>query len=253
METVFNISNCAVENQVKFAIFILHGVSLTLWKSHVKTVGQDATHSMPWSTLMKMMIAKEGQKATCFECEAQGHFKRECPKLKNNNHGNQGGNGNAPAKVYVVGSAGTNPDLNVAVIVCAEKIIRIPWGNETLIVCGDRSDQGNETRLNIISCTKMQKYMLKGCHVFLAHVTTKKAEDKSNGNRLEDIDLMPGAALVARAPYRLAPSEMKELSDQLQELFDKGFISPSSSAWGALVLFSRRRVDHFECASTTKN
>ncbi|GJX41459.1 reverse transcriptase domain-containing protein [Tanacetum coccineum] len=54
-----------------------------------------------------------GQKATCYECGAQRNFKRECPKLKNNNHGNQGGNGNAPAKVYVVGNVGTNPDSNV--------------------------------------------------------------------------------------------------------------------------------------------
>nr|GEX08195.1 hypothetical protein [Tanacetum cinerariifolium] len=54
-----------------------------------------------------------GQKATCFECRAQGHFKRECPKLKNNNHDNQGGNGNALAKVYAVGHAETNPDSNV--------------------------------------------------------------------------------------------------------------------------------------------
>ncbi|GKC78027.1 hypothetical protein Tco_1128801 [Tanacetum coccineum] len=45
--TVFNISNCAVKNQVKFAICTLHGVALTWWKSHVKTVGQDAAHSMP--------------------------------------------------------------------------------------------------------------------------------------------------------------------------------------------------------------
>ncbi|GJZ57952.1 putative reverse transcriptase domain-containing protein [Tanacetum coccineum] len=73
-----------------------------------------------------------------------------------------------------------------AVIVYAEKIVRIPWGNETLIVRGDESERGNETRLNIISFTKMQKYMLKGCHVFLAHVTTKKTEDKSEGKRLED-------------------------------------------------------------------
>ncbi|GJR87601.1 putative reverse transcriptase domain-containing protein [Tanacetum coccineum] len=50
------------------------------------------------------------------------------------------------------------------------------------------------------------------------------------------IDLMPGAASVARVPYRLAPFEMKELSEQLQELFDKGFIRPSSSPWGAPVL-----------------
>ncbi|GJR53882.1 putative reverse transcriptase domain-containing protein [Tanacetum coccineum] len=51
---------------------------------------------------------------TCFECRAQGHFKRECLKLKNNNNrGNQVRGGNAPAKVYAVGHAGTNPDSNV--------------------------------------------------------------------------------------------------------------------------------------------
>nr|GEW57629.1 putative reverse transcriptase domain-containing protein [Tanacetum cinerariifolium] len=134
------------------------------------------------------------------------------------------------------------------VIVCDEKLVRIPFENETLIVHGDRSNQGNETRLNIISCTKTKKYMLKGCHVFLAHVTTKKTEDKSKGKRLEDvpiiqdcpevfseglpglsptrqvefhIDLIPGAAPVVRAPYRLAPSKMKKLPDQLPELLKK--------------------------------
>ncbi|GKC09365.1 putative reverse transcriptase domain-containing protein [Tanacetum coccineum] len=66
-----------------------------------------------------------------------------------------------------------------AIIVYAEKIVRIPWGNETLIVHGNGSNWGNETRLNIMSCTKTQKYLLKGCQVFWAHVTTKKAEDKS--------------------------------------------------------------------------
>ncbi|GKA23784.1 putative reverse transcriptase domain-containing protein [Tanacetum coccineum] len=134
------------------------------------------------------------------------------------------------------------------VIVCDEKIVRIPFGNETLIFCGDESNNRHESRLNIISCTKTQKYLLKRCHVFLSHITTKKAEDKSEEKRLEDvlivrdfpevfpedfpgipptrqvefqIDLVPGAAPVARAPYRLAPSEMKEFSDQLQELLTK--------------------------------
>ncbi|GJT13246.1 putative reverse transcriptase domain-containing protein [Tanacetum coccineum] len=59
------------------------------------------------------------------------------------------------------------------------------------------------------------------------------------------IDLIPGAAPVARAPYRLAPSEMKELSEQLKELSDKGFIRPSSSPWGAPVLFVKKKDGSF--------
>ncbi|GJW01626.1 putative reverse transcriptase domain-containing protein [Tanacetum coccineum] len=159
-----------------------------------------------------------------------------------------------------------------AVIMCAEKIVRIPWKNKTLIIHGDGSTQGNVTRLNIISCTKTQKYMEKGFPIFLAHVTTKRVEDKSEKKRLEDvpivqdfpevfpedlpglpptrqvefqIDLVPGAAPVARAPYRLAPSEMKELSEQLKELSDKGFIRPSSSPWGAPVLFVKKKDGSF--------
>ncbi|GKD14851.1 putative reverse transcriptase domain-containing protein [Tanacetum coccineum] len=77
-----------------------------------------------------------------------------------------------------------------AVIVCDEKIIRIPFGNEILIVRGDGSNNGHESRLNIISCTKTQMYLLKGCHVFLAHVTTKKTKDKSEEKRLEDVPIV---------------------------------------------------------------
>ncbi|GKF08489.1 hypothetical protein Tco_0042713, partial [Tanacetum coccineum] len=114
--------------------------------------------------------------------------------------------------------------------------------------------------------------MLNGCDVFLAHVTVKKTEDKSKEKQLEDvpivkdfpevfledlpglpptrqiefhINLVPGATPVARAPYRLALSEMKELADQLQELSDKGFIRPSSSPWGAPVLFVKKKDGTF--------
>ncbi|GJV55867.1 putative reverse transcriptase domain-containing protein [Tanacetum coccineum] len=129
------------------------------------------------------------------------------------------------------------------VIICDEKIVRVPFGREMLIFQGNGNNQREESRLNIISCTKAQEYLSKGCDVFLAHITTKEAKDKSEGKRLEDvpivrdflevfpqdlpgipparqiefqIDLVPSVAPVARAPYRLAPSEMKELAEQLQ-------------------------------------
>nr|GEV47342.1 reverse transcriptase domain-containing protein [Tanacetum cinerariifolium] len=128
-----------------------------------------------------------------------GHFKSNFPKLKNKNQGNQAGNGNAVARAYGVSTTGTNPNSNVimemgsfdviigmdwlskyhAVIVYDEKIVRILFGNEILIVHGDGSNNEYGSRLNIISCTKTQKYLLKGCQVFLAHIITKKAEDKS--------------------------------------------------------------------------
>nr|GEW14291.1 putative reverse transcriptase domain-containing protein [Tanacetum cinerariifolium] len=292
-----------------------------------------------------------GQKATCYECGAQGHFKRNCPKLENNNNnnrGNQVGTGNAQARVYAVGNAGTNPDVNTvtgtfilnncyasvlfvtgadrsfvstafssqfdialtildhdyaveladgrivgintiicsytlnflnhpfnidlmpiemgsfdviigidwlsryqAVIVCADKIVRIPWGRDTLIFHG------------------------KGCQVFLAHVTTKEAESKSKKKRLENvpivrdfpkvfpedlpglpltrqvvfqIDLIPGAAPVARPPYRLAPSEMKELLEQLKELSDKGFIR--TIFIDDILIYSKKKKEHEEHPTT---
>ncbi|GJX28246.1 putative reverse transcriptase domain-containing protein [Tanacetum coccineum] len=125
-----------------------------------------------------------------------------------------------------------------AIIVCAEKIIRIPWGNKTLIVHDDGRNQGNETCLNIISCTKTQKYMLKGCIIFLAHVTTKETKDKSEEKRLEDVP-------IVRYFPEVFHEDLPELSDQLKELSDKGFIRPSSSPWGAPVLFVKKKDGSF--------
>ncbi|GJX80618.1 putative reverse transcriptase domain-containing protein [Tanacetum coccineum] len=159
-----------------------------------------------------------------------------------------------------------------AVIVCDEKLVQVPYGNETLTFRGNESSNGRESRLAVISYSKAQEYMAKGCQVFLAQISAKKEEDKSERKQIEDvpivrdfpevfpedlpglpptrpvefqIDLVPGAAPVARAPYRLAPSEMKELSEQLQELSDKGFIRPSSSPWGAPVLFVKKKDGSF--------
>ncbi|GJV41953.1 putative reverse transcriptase domain-containing protein [Tanacetum coccineum] len=126
-----------------------------------------------------------------------------------------------------------------AVIVCAKKIVRISFGNEILIVRGDGSSHEHRSRLNIISCTKTQKYLLKGLFPedLPSIPPTRQVEFQ--------IDLIPGAAPVARAPYRLAPFKMKELSDQLKELSNKGFIRPSSSPWGSPVLFVKKKDGSF--------
>ncbi|GJW28928.1 putative reverse transcriptase domain-containing protein [Tanacetum coccineum] len=301
----------------------------------------------------------------CYECGKPGHFRKDCPKLRNQNHGNKTGSNEATTKAYAIRGGGANPDSNVvtgtfllnncyasmlfdsgadrsfvsstfsalldvapstldtsyaveladgrisetnvvlrgctlgllghpfdidlmpvelgsfdviigmdwlakyhALIVCDEKVVRIPYGDEVLIIRGDDYDGRSKSKLNIISCTKTQKYIQKGCQVYLAQVTSKKTEDKSKEKRLEDvpivrefpevfpedlparqvefqIDLVPGAAPVARAPYRLAPAELQELSTQLQELSDRGFIRPSSSPWGAPVLFVKKKDGSF--------
>ncbi|GJS63765.1 putative reverse transcriptase domain-containing protein [Tanacetum coccineum] len=306
-------------------------------------------------------------------CWKQGHYRSDCPKLKDQNRGNKDGNkkgiGEARGKAYVMGGGDANPYLNVvkgtfllnnhyafvlfdsgadrsfvsttfstlldvtpdtldvsyavelddgrisktntvlrgctlgllghlfninlmpvelgsfdviirmdwlanhhAVIVCDEKIVWIPYGDQVLIVQGDRGDKGKKSKLSIISCTKTHKYIKKGCLIFLAQITKKETEDKSEEKRLEDvpivrdfpkvfqkdfpglpptrqvefqIDLVPGAAPVARASYSLAPSELQGLSTQLQELSDKGFIRPSSSPWGAPVLFVKKKDGSF--------
>ncbi|GJS86183.1 putative ribonuclease H-like domain-containing protein [Tanacetum coccineum] len=151
-----------------------------------------------------------GQGPTCFKCEVLGYFKTDYLQMKNNNnnHGNQGRNANAPAKVFV-------------------------WGcrtNQIPMSCMDFPDvfPGDLPGLPLARQVEFQ------------------------------IDLVPGAAPVARAPYRLAPSEMKELSEQLQELSNKGFIRSVPPPWGSSSLvcqeerrFIRMCIDYQELNKLT--
>ncbi|GJU57412.1 putative reverse transcriptase domain-containing protein [Tanacetum coccineum] len=352
METVFRISNCSVENQIKFYTCTLLAGSLTWWNSNVRIVGHDVAYELAllcvrmflaesdkveryvgglpdmihrsvvaWKPktmqeatemaieLMDKKISRAyaaasgdrkpyggskplcpkcnynhdgpctprcykcnkvghfardcksttnanvannqrgtgtGQKSTCHECGAQGHFRRDKPR-RERRYGSQIdialtvldhdyvielADGRIIGVNTIIRSCTLNflnhpfninlmpvemGSFNViigmdwlskyqAVIVCADKIVRIPWGRETLIFHG-------------LPPTRQVEFQ---------------------------IDLVPGAAPVARAPYRLAPSEMKVLSEQLQELSDKGFIRPSSSPWGAPVLFVKKKDGSFQ-------
>ncbi|GKD53122.1 putative reverse transcriptase domain-containing protein [Tanacetum coccineum] len=199
------------------------------------------------------------QGVICYECRRPGHVKRECPKLRNQNHGNRVGNktgnqtgGNeATAMAYAIGGGGTNPDSNVvtgtflfnncyasmlfdsradrsfvssifsalldvapstldtsyaleladgrilettvvleyhALIICDEKVVRITYGEEVLIIRCDNYNGGS--KLNVISYTRTQKYIHKGCQVYLAQVTSKKVKDKLEEKRLEDMPIV---------------------------------------------------------------
>nr|GFB55424.1 reverse transcriptase domain-containing protein [Tanacetum cinerariifolium] len=77
-----------------------------------------------------------------------------------------------------------------AVIVCDEKLVRIPYRNETLTFRGNESNNERESRLTLISCLKAQEYMAKGCQIFLAQISAKKEEDRSKGKQLEDVPVV---------------------------------------------------------------
>ncbi|GJZ14971.1 putative reverse transcriptase domain-containing protein [Tanacetum coccineum] len=259
------------------------------------------------------------QGVVCYECGRPRHFRKDCPKLRNQKPlgktrqdiewkqtGNPDGGNKDTVKAYAIGRGRTNPDSNVVTELTLDTSYAIELADgrisKTNVVLRDwlakyhalivgvfekvvvyimetdgfdnrGDDNRSKSKLNIISCTKTQKYIQKGFQVYLAQVTSKKVEDKSEEERLEDvpivqeflevfpedlpglpparqvefqIDLVPGVAPIARAPYQLAPVEMQELSTQLQELSDRGFIRPSSSPWGAPILFVKEKDGSFQ-------
>ncbi|GJV66907.1 putative reverse transcriptase domain-containing protein [Tanacetum coccineum] len=120
-----------------------------------------------------------------------------------------------------------------AIIVCDVKIMRIPYGDEVLIK--ETEDKSEEKRLEDVLTVR------DFSEVFLEDLPGLPPMRQVEFQ----IDLVPGAAPVAHAPYRLAPIELQELSTQLQELSNKGFIRPSSSPWGAPVLFVKKKDGSF--------
>ncbi|GJW72766.1 putative reverse transcriptase domain-containing protein [Tanacetum coccineum] len=128
-----------------------------------------------------------------------------------------------------------------ASIICDERIVRIPLHDgHVLDIYGERPDVYPKSLL----CIKAGEKRLDDIHV-VRDFPGVFPDDLSGLPPIREvefrIDLIPGALPVAKAPYRLAPSEMNELSNQLEELQEKGFIRPSSSPWGAPVLFVKKK------------
>ncbi|GJS34185.1 zinc finger, CCHC-type containing protein [Tanacetum coccineum] len=193
---------------------------------------------------------------TCFECGRQGHYRNKYPKLKNQTRGNKAGK--SPIKLegrhmcweeekltLIPTSSRVHFLSTITMLLCY--LIQAPIGVSCRLPCA---------LLDVIPSTLYVSYaveladgrvaetniVLRGCTLGLLEdlpglPPTRQVEFK--------IDLVPGAAPVARAPYRLAPLELQELSTQLHELSDKGFIRPSSSPWGASVLFVKKKDGSF--------
>ncbi|GJZ95258.1 hypothetical protein Tco_0667461 [Tanacetum coccineum] len=131
--------------------------------------------------------------ATFFD-DAPGH-PGQLPPCKNKNQGN----GNGVARAYAWEFAGKTQTITLGLDVSPNQQI-------------------NADRLNIISCTKAQKYVLQGCHVFLAHITIKETGDQSKKKQLQDVPIVknfPEHCTLAIGPI------INEEGDQLQELSDK--------------------------------
>ncbi|GJT66567.1 hypothetical protein Tco_1018047 [Tanacetum coccineum] len=294
MESIFYITNCAIGNQIKFATCSLLGSALTWWNSYIKVVGHNAAYGMTWkienvSTKNLLQVEsnveelpdmiqgsvmaskrKTMQKAIKIANDLMDMKVRtlaarqaEKKKFEDTSRNNQN---------YVLPSTPTARGLAIS-----------PETVEASLLPPTTREPKGEIQAGMVmpvakglSCsttgTNPNSNVVTGCHVFLVLVTIKKAKDKSEEKRLEDvpivrdfprvfpedlpgipptrqvefqIDLVPGGAPVARAPYRLASSKIKELSNQLHELFDKGFLRPSSSPWGAPVLFIKKKDGSF--------
>ncbi|GJY02887.1 reverse transcriptase domain-containing protein [Tanacetum coccineum] len=243
METVFRISNCTVENQVKFATCTLMGIALTWWNSHARTVTNDVAYAMTWTDLKKKMTTKycprneikkieaelwnlkvKGTDVVAYNqripngkiavrqdfpeetdniesmseaiematelmdrrintfAERQAENKRKFEDTPRNNQNQQPNKRQNTGRAYAAGNGdkkpyeGTKPlcpkrhngmdwldEITKQLFIdCAKESFVIHFGSEILISHGRLSRNKPGLRLNIISCTKTQKYLLQG-------------------------------------------------------------------------------------------
>ncbi|GJR00855.1 putative reverse transcriptase domain-containing protein [Tanacetum coccineum] len=248
--------------------------ALSWWNGHVRTLGHDAAYAMTWGTLKKKLTDKYCPKGEIKKleielwnlkklrtyAERQNDNKRKADDSSRNNQ--QPHKKQNVARAYTAGPGEKKAYTgNLPLCTkcnyhhtgqCAPK-----YGN---CKSADRSFVSTtfSALLDITPTTLENHYDLKladgkiigvntiirGCTLnFMNHPFYIDLMHVPLGSF--DVIIGMGAAPVARTPYRLAPSEMKELAEQLQELSDKGFIRPNSSPWGALVLFVKKKDGSF--------
>ncbi|GJZ94109.1 putative reverse transcriptase domain-containing protein [Tanacetum coccineum] len=170
---------------------------------------------------------------------------KDCPKLRNQNRGNKTGNkprnktgsNEATVRAYAIGGGGVKPNSNVVTGLLGHPfdidLMPVELGSFDVIIGMDWLAK----YYAVIVCDEKVEFL---------EVFPEDLPRLPPARQVEfQIDLVPDAAPVARAPYRLAPVEMQELSTHLQELSDKGFIRPISSPWGALILFVKKKDGSF--------
>ncbi|GJW50546.1 putative reverse transcriptase domain-containing protein [Tanacetum coccineum] len=181
----------------------------------------------------------------CTNCKKPGHLAKDCrsrPATANNNNRNNNNNNNRNNNNQRAQGANTNA------IVCFE--CGAPGHYRSNCPQWKNKNQGNGNGVARayavgVAGQNPDNNVVTGPEVSASRMSPLFGTYYHQGGWRQDEEeataRLPGVAPVARAPYRLAPSEMKELADQLQELSDKGFIRPSSSPWGAPVLFVKKK------------
>nr|GEW73781.1 putative reverse transcriptase domain-containing protein [Tanacetum cinerariifolium] len=274
MESVFQINNCTVACQVKFASCTLQGSALTWWNSHMRMFPEESAKveryigglsnmihgsvkaSKPQSIQEAIEFATEMiDKKMLTHAERQAEHKRKFyDTSRNNQHQQQPFKRNNVARAYTAGPRDKKPYGGTKPLCpkcnyhydgpCAPKCTNCKKIGHLTCDCigrpaattNNNTNNNNNERAQGANA-RVQDFLEVFLEDLLGIPPTRQVEFQ--------IDLIPGTVPVAWAPYRLAPSEMKELSDQLKKLANKGFMRPSSSPWRAPVLFVKKKDGSF--------
>nr|GEW66870.1 putative reverse transcriptase domain-containing protein [Tanacetum cinerariifolium] len=236
-ENTFEISECAEGMKLKFATATLHGRALTWWNSQVATLGREVVNGRTWTKVKRMMTDE-----FCPTKEVQ-RLEDELRHLK----------------LRDMNISAYTEKFNELALLCPDvvpnekKMVKLYTKRFLEII------KGEKLHLDLLRSMRPMRHKAKDCRsknvasgaTVQSNVVCYECGERGHKSRAcpkkadrrglppprqveIKIELIPDVAPVAHAPYHLAPSELKELSDQLKELSEKGFIRPSSSPWGAL-------------------